>query len=256
MPEADALALVADAERRLWTPEGAHALASLRRRGLADETIRAARLGVTEGVAIPKADGSAFRALGVVLPWSSAGRPALVKVRQPEGRRPKYVEVFRDPARLVCYPGPERIKPGRPLILTEGEFDCLLLSQELASLDVSVVTLGSASARPGPAALGPMLAAPEWFLATDADEAGDKAAAGWPARARRLRPPEGKDWTEFHATGPNRIRYLWGGTIRSCGRSTRPPAPPGEPRPVASRMTGFRSQRSKIPRSVVQFPGQ
>jgi DNA primase len=215
MHEADALALVEAAAARLWTPEGEDALAYLHGRGLDDETIRAAGVGWTSWVMIPKADGSAFRALGVVIPWSSSGRLALCKIRQPEGRRPKYAEVFRDTARLVCYPGPETIRTGRPLIITEGEFDCLLLSQELSSLDVSVVTLGSASARPGPVALGPMLAAPSWFIATDADEAGDKAAVGWPARARRLRPPEGKDWTEFHATGFNRIRYLWGGIIES-----------------------------------------
>jgi DNA primase len=45
MPEADALALVADAERRLWAPERADALAYLHGRGMTDEAIRAARLG-------------------------------------------------------------------------------------------------------------------------------------------------------------------------------------------------------------------
>ncbi len=39
-------------------------------------------------------------------------------------------------------------------------------------------------------------ALPVWYLAHDADPAGDRAAAGWPARAVRVRPPVGKDWTE------------------------------------------------------------
>ena len=40
-----------------------------------------------------------------------------------------------------------------------------------------------------------MLCAPVRFITLDADEAGDKAAAEWPARATRVRPPEGvKDW--------------------------------------------------------------
>src|SRR5436309_4444431 len=34
-----------------------------------------------------------------------------------------------------------------------------------------------------------MLAAAPWSIATDPDHAGDKAASGWPARARRVRPP-------------------------------------------------------------------
>jgi DNA primase len=51
MTEADALALVVEAERRLWTPEGADALASLHGRGLTDATIRVARLGVAPPLA-------------------------------------------------------------------------------------------------------------------------------------------------------------------------------------------------------------
>ena len=47
LPLADALALVEDAAKRIWTPEGAKALAYLQGRGLTAETIQAARLGWT-----------------------------------------------------------------------------------------------------------------------------------------------------------------------------------------------------------------
>jgi hypothetical protein len=149
----------------------------------------------------------------VVVPWFLRGRLALAKLRQPGGRSPKYVEAFRDPARLVCYPGPEIIKPGRPAIIVEGELDALLLAQELAPLDVSVLTLGSASARPEAALLGALIVCPAWFLATDRDEAGDRAADAWPGRARRLRPPEligqpCKDWTDCHLSGVPLLR-VW-----------------------------------------------
>src|SRR5262249_27664794 len=51
--------------------------------------------------------------------------------------------------------------------------------------------------------------------ATDADDAGDRCASEWPARARRVRPPDPhKDWGEVHAAGFNLIRYLWGGILR------------------------------------------
>jgi hypothetical protein len=54
-----------------------------------------------------------------------------------------------------------------------------------------------------------MLAAPRWYIATDADEAGDRAAEGWPARARRVRPPVPfKDWTEAREAGVN-LRRWW-----------------------------------------------
>ena len=209
LPEADALALVEAAAARLWSPEGAEALAHLTGpRCLSPETIRAARLGWTSGASVPTRDGDrSYRALGLVIPWFLGGRLALVKVRQPEGRRPKYAEAFRDPARLVGDPGPATVRPGRPLVVVEGEFDALALGEALGEM-ATVVTLGSASARPEPAALGVMLAARQWCVATDADPAGDKAADGWPARARRVRPPEPfKDWTEAKAAEVDLSRW-------------------------------------------------
>lgn len=203
LPEADAVALVEAAADRLWSPEGVDALAYLTGpRCLAPETIRAARLGWTPGVSIPTRDGERnFCALGWVIPWFVGPRLALVKIRQPDGRRPKYAEAFRASVRLVCYPSPATIRPGRPMIVVEGELDTLCLGEALGVL-ATVVTLGSASARPDPLVLGGMLAAPRWFIATDADPAGDKAANGWPARARRIRPPGlYKDWTEARNDG-------------------------------------------------------
>jgi hypothetical protein len=196
------LALVEAAAARLWTPEGEKVLAYLHGRGLADATILAARLGYAPPLDLPG------RPRGIVVPWFLGSRLALVKLRQPEGTKPKYREVFRDPSRLVCYPGPEMIRPGRPLVITEGEFDALLLGQELSGL-AAVVTLGSASARPDRAALGRMLVAAPWYIATDADEAGNKAAEGWPQCSRRVRPPGAhKDWTEARQGGVN-LRRWW-----------------------------------------------
>jgi hypothetical protein len=203
MAEADALTLVEAAAARLWTPEGADALTYLHGRGLTDETIRAARLGMVPPLALPG------RPRGIVVPWFDGDRPTLFKLRQPEGVKPKYREVFRDRHRLTgIYPDRRAIRPGRPLVITEGEFDALLLGQELSDL-AAVVTLGSASARPDPAILGNMLAASPWYIATDADAAGDKSADGWPTVARRVRPPGPfKDWTEARHGGVD-LRRWW-----------------------------------------------
>ena len=142
----------------------------------------------------------------MVIPWLDAGRLALVKIRQPERTKPKYVEAYRDRPRV--YPDSAVIEPGRPLIIVEGEFDALLLGHELRDL-AAVVTLGSASSRPDLATRAEMLAAARWFIATDADEAGNKAASGWPARAIRVRPPAPhKDWTESAQAGIN-LRRWW-----------------------------------------------
>jgi len=207
LPLADALALVTEAASRFWMPEGTKALAYLHGRGLTDETIRAARLGVVGSVSIPTREGDrCYQARGVVIPWFDGDRLALVKIRQPEGRKPKYVEAYRD--RPGIYPDPAFIEPGGPLVIVEGELDALLLGQELRDL-AAVVTLGSASSHPDLAARAEMLAACPWYIATDADEAGDKAALGWPAAARRVRPPGAfKDWTKATQAGMN-LRCWW-----------------------------------------------
>ena len=208
LPGPEALALVEDAVARLWSAEGASVLAELTdRRRLTPETIRAARLGWTPGVSLMTSEARFFSSQGVVIPWFDGERLALTKIRQPEGREPKYAEAFRD--RPAIYPGCHGIRPGLPLVVVEGEFDALLLGQELEGL-AAVVTLGSASARPDISLMAALLAAAPWFIATDADAAGDKASGRWPVpRSRRVRPPDPfKDWTEARQGGVN-LRRWW-----------------------------------------------
>jgi len=141
-------------------------------------------------------------------PWGDEERLTRVKVRRypciPDDEC-KYAEAYSD--RPTIYPSPAVIRVGEPLIIAEGEFDALLLGQQLP--EAGVITLGSASARTDPAVLCRLLSSPRWFVATDADEGGDNAAAKFPARAIRVRPPE-KDWTDVHREGKNRICYIWG----------------------------------------------
>ena len=92
--------------------------------------------------------------------------------------------------------------------MSKGNFDALLLGQELGEL-AAVLTLGSASDRPEGSTYLAMLPAVPWFIATDADDAGDKAASEWPARATRVRPIDPfKDWTEAAIYGIN-LRRWW-----------------------------------------------
>ncbi|MFI5456829.1 MAG: toprim domain-containing protein [Isosphaerales bacterium] len=152
---------------------------------------------------------------GVLIPWFDGDQLKLVKIRPTDEWRarfpkdrppPKYIEAFRD--RPLLYPTPSVVSIGKPMVIAEGEFDALLLGQELREL-AAVATLGSASARPEPAILGTMLKAPTWHVATDADTAGDQAASRWRARARRARPPAPyKDWTEAWQAGVN-LRRWW-----------------------------------------------
>jgi hypothetical protein len=102
--------------------------------------------------------------------------------------------------------------PGRHitnLATQEGEIDALVLGQELEDLSAVVTLGGTGSTKPEPRILGEMLPDASWFIATDADEAGDKATARWEGtRAVRVRPPEGKDWTDAARAGAN-LRRWW-----------------------------------------------
>ncbi len=190
-------------------PRGVEALAYLTGpRRLTLGTIRAAGLGWTPGVWLATKDGGTYSARGVVIPWFDGDRLALVKLRQTEGDQPKYVEAFRD--RPSLYPDRHAIRPGRPLVIVEGEFDALLLGQELDDLAAVVTLGGTESSKPEPDILGSLLPAARWFVATDGDDAGDKAAARWQStRARRVRPPEPfKDWTDSARAGVN-LRRWW-----------------------------------------------
>ena len=210
LPEADALAFVEAAEARLRSNDGRGFLRYLTGpRCLSVPTIQAARLGWTDGVMIPRRNGEPFHACGWVIPWFVGPRLALVKIRQPEGRHPKYAEAFRNPARLVSFPT-ATVRHGKPVVIVEGEFDALLLGEALGET-ATVLTLGGASAPLTPAITSRFLDAPTWYVATDADPAGDKAAIAWLDRARRVRrvrPPEpSKDWTEARAAGVDLGRW-------------------------------------------------
>ena len=209
-------------------------LAYLKRRGLSDATIRAARLGLQvedewvsgifpgAKVCIPK---------GIVIPWFEGPEVTLVNVRRFQGE-PKYWAI-KGSRRGGIYPAREAIEAGRPLVLAEGELDALLLGQELAGL-ASVVTLGSAGDRPKSSALNAMLGARPWLVAYDADDAGEESAGHWLARSdrcRRVRPPDGKDWTDARHSGTD-LRAWWSEIIEVAAGPSTPPVEVGPDSPV------------------------
>ena len=62
---------------------------------------------------------------GITLPWREGARLARIKIRRIDDGKPKYSEAYSD--RPLIYPDPAVIRPGKPLIICEGEFDAMLL---------------------------------------------------------------------------------------------------------------------------------
>jgi DNA adenine methylase len=231
-PNPDAMEkIVQDAISNLWAPPGAQALVELRARGLVDRTIFEAQLGYFEETQDRVISGKYTPIpAGIVIPWRDPrGRVVMLKIRRPAGSEPKYLSVGQLPIGALYAAGP--FQRGGPLIIVEGELDTLLLVQELGR-EVMVVTLGSADADPDEVVLRRLLGCGAVFAATDADEAGDRAAAKWTTafpRCRRVVPPSGKDWTEAAGRGVD-LRAFWSALL-GVG-PTPAPAPSPAPTPV------------------------
>jgi hypothetical protein len=215
--------VVAEAEAALWSSAGDGARQYLNGRGLTDATIRGARLGLQAEESYVKGvfpDKPVWVPHGIFIPWFGDDDVLMVNVRRPEGSDPKYW-ALRGSRRDGVYPSRRLIRVGRPLALVEGEFESLLLNQDLDGL-LPAITLGGAGNRPMAAVLDAMLGASPWLVAGDADAAGEKSSEGWLARSdrcRRVRPPAPwKDWTDARRDGLD-LRAFWADTL--AGRTPK-----------------------------------
>ena len=176
---------------------------------------------------------------------SSRGHDSLVRWRPPcdgqdssAGRQTAKVRgSVRD--RPAVFPAPSRVRPGKPLIVCEGEFDAILLRQELAEHDLAVVTLGSAWNREGHAVQDLMLTA--HLVSGPGQRPGrQQERRGMARRAKRVKaagPMQGLGRSSRCPSGM--IRQQWAEILvrpHQAARptETRPPSlqPPWPPRPA------------------------
>jgi hypothetical protein len=160
------------------------AVSWLRQRGLTVATIRAAKLGSCGG--------------DVLIPWhNSDGSIRAINIRRLDGRDPKYM-LTKGSRKGIVYPRYVS-DSSRPVLICEGELDCLLARQELGD-GAQCITPGSVADRL-PADVMADLAARAVYCAFDGDAAGDQGferlRASLP-HARRVRPPDGCDLTDLH----------------------------------------------------------
>jgi hypothetical protein len=208
--------LIKRAEDTLWSPQGKETRQWLQARGLNDGTIRKARLGYIpkDFTDRPEAWGKPgddprpfFFNQGILIPGIVAGRVWYLKTRPSsprDGQKYKHVRGGRQALYFA-----DTLKENIPAVFCEGEFDALLLHQEIQDL-ARVVTLASATGDLNLATWGLYLLRPSCFvLAHDMDPAGDKGAAklDWLHSSQRLKIPQlqpgDKDLTDFHKAGGN-----------------------------------------------------
>lgn len=232
-------------QNMLWSPAGATAREYLYRRGLNDSTLHSVwyRLGWSEG---RKIDG-VWVDRGILLPCFRLDRNLgmqcidYIKIR----RLPQESWKFQ-PDRTEKY---RKLTGGEPgiygyhqinvdvVVVTEGEFDTLVLFQEAGDL-VGACTLGSASERLDVARWGLDLLPINHILTVyDSDEAGRKGADAWGSlggRVKRARvPPPHKDINDFFSSRGDlagwvmdtmQVNGILTGTFDAGVRTELPPA--------------------------------
>jgi CHC2 zinc finger/Toprim-like len=247
------ITVVNEAVDMLWSDDGQRALDYLHGRGLDNETIKTAQLGYApgapdewkfwEGLAIP---------CGITIPRFADGELWGVNVRRAKGE-PKYQQIGtiqRHQAELGkghCSEAmywADLVRPGDPLLVVEGEFDCLISWQVAGDL-LCPVTLGSATNQVNPRWFAYLACARQALACYDNDKAGDQGYARLAAlgcRLTRIAVPTGKDMTDFYkASGAEAVRSWLLELLTPLPIPTpKPPDEPDpEPEPIAASVGTF-----------------
>jgi DNA primase len=194
---ASALAVVEACEAVLWSDDGAQVRGYLHARGLTEETLRRWRVGFNSS---ERSLAGLWVFQGITLPWFVTGAVWQVKVRRGKGADPKYKSIAGGHPLLY---GADTLAGHSVAILPEGEFDAMLLHQEVGDL-VGVASLGNAQKQLSLGAVRYLLPIPTLLLSYDTDADGQRGSerlAALSARMRRVTVPSGKDVTEFWQQG-------------------------------------------------------
>jgi len=182
------------------------------KRGLAYETITAEYIGLnTEDRRYKPSDWEVddpdvreiWIPRGVIIPHFQGATNTLwgLKVWRGADQKPKYIYVTGSKPDMF---GADSLRGHDTAFVTEGEFDCLLLSQFVGDL-AGVVTFGGASTHEVEAWLPYLLPCKRLLICTDNDQAGGEAWEYWrdkTQRAERILPPGGvKDITDAWKAG-------------------------------------------------------
>ena len=185
----------------LWGKEGKRAWRYLEEeRGLTEETIIWAGLGYVPGDYREwKTIGGLSIPCGITIPWFADGAIWGMKVRRAVGEQ-RYHQVSGGNIKGSLYLADD-IKPGLPIMLTEGEFDALITRQAGMGL-ISAAAIGSAANRRINARWFPkFITVPSILIRMDDDLAGQGASeqiSRLSQAVKCVQVPQGKDINEFY----------------------------------------------------------
>ena len=196
----------------LWGEQGKRALHYLKHeRGLAEKTILDAKLGyisgdyrkwkTIEGLTVP---------CGITIPWYADQLIWGIKVRRAAGQQ-RYQQVSGGNIKGCLYLA-DTIQPGLPLMITEGEFDALIIRQVAHDL-VSVASIGSAANKCiNPRWFSKLISAPSILLRMDEDQSGQEAIfqiRNLSQAVKHIQVPEGKDINDFYQRSGQALVSQW-----------------------------------------------
>lgn len=195
----------------LWSKEGKRAWHYLKQRGLNETTIVHAGLGYVPG---HYSEWKTMHGLnvpcGITIPWTTRGAIWGIKVRRAAGEQ-RYHQISGGNIKDALYLG-DAIKPGLPLVITEGEFDALIAQQAGAGA-ISAVAIGSAANKHiHPRWYSRFITAPSIFIRMDDDRAGQGAASQLSKLSRAaqtIQVPQGKDVNDFYLMAGHEAASKW-----------------------------------------------
>lgn len=208
--------IVKHAELNLWSEQGERALHYLKeQRGLTETIILEARLGYIPG---DYQDWTTLYGLpvpcGITIPWYADQILWGVKVRRAVGQQ-RYQQV-RGGNIKGCLYLVDTIQPGLPLMITEGEFDALIVRQVANDL-VSVASIGSAANKHiNPRWFSKFISAPSILLRMDEDKAGLCAIEQirkLSLAMKYIQVPQAKDINDFYQLAGYETVLNWINTV-------------------------------------------
>jgi DNA primase len=203
---------VKQSEDNLWGGHGKRALHYLKeQRGLKETIILEARIGYIPG------DYREWKTIngltvpcGITIPWYADQKLLGIKVLRDAGQQ-RYQQVSGGNIKGCLYLA-DTIQPGLPLILTEGEFDALIVKQVANEL-VNVASIGSAAnKRINPRWFPKFISAPSILLRMVDDRAGQEAISQLSQLSQAVKcvqVPHGKDVNDFYLISGDAMIIQW-----------------------------------------------